>query len=129
MPSFSEEDLKKRLAKDPDGLMTYEFMANHISEIDDILPTLVDNMIAVDRAGRFSVSAARYLAAIDRQKFEPQIARLVDHAIESDREHQFIADLLPALWGADYADRAAELMVADRSFRRIHQRIFPPKAL
>ena len=31
------EDLKKAVGKDPDGLLTYEYIANHIGEIDEVL--------------------------------------------------------------------------------------------
>ncbi len=40
-----EQDLKKRLSLDPDGLLTYEYIANHIGECDNIMGELVDNMI------------------------------------------------------------------------------------
>ena len=43
-----DEEIKKRLAADPDGLITYEFIANNIDSIDPVLPELVDNMISVD---------------------------------------------------------------------------------
>ena len=56
--------LKKELARDTDGLLTYEYLANHIDDCDRDLSGLVDNMIAVDSTGQFIVSAARYLAAI-----------------------------------------------------------------
>ena len=51
-----DEELKKRLAKDTDGLLTYEYIANHIGECDDIIGQLVDNMIKVDPNGQFTVS-------------------------------------------------------------------------
>ena len=35
-----DEELKKRLAADPDGLVTYEYIANHIGDIDDIMSDL-----------------------------------------------------------------------------------------
>ena len=38
------EELKKQLAKDPDGLLTYEFIANNIDSIDDIMPELAANI-------------------------------------------------------------------------------------
>lgn len=81
-----DEELKKRLAKDTDGLLTYEYIANHIGECDDIIGQLVDNMIKVDPNGQFTVSAARYLAAIGREKYAPQIDALIAAAIDKDRE-------------------------------------------
>lgn len=118
-----DEQLKKALAKDPDGLLTYEYMANHIADCADIMPELVSNMIAVDTNGQFSVSAARYLYAIDATAYATEIDRLVAYAIEKDREHRYIADLLPALWGADYQEHAEELSAASDNFRRIYKRI------
>lgn len=117
-----EEDLKKKLGKDPDGLLTYEYIANHIGECDSIMPELVENMIAVDTTGQFLVSAARYLTAIDRDAFAASIDRLVATAIERDRERRYICDLLPALWGPDYESRADELTASDDNFRRIYKR-------
>lgn len=115
----------KRLGKDPDGLLTYEYIANHIGECDDEMESLVDNMIAVDATGQFMVSAARYLGAIDAAKFSPHISRLVAAAIEKDRERRYIGDLLQSLWGADYAERAATLCLTDDNFRRIFKRVHP----
>lgn len=118
-----DEALKKQLAADPDGLLTYEYIANHIGNCDDIMPELVDNMITVDTTGQFLVSAARYLAAIDRKAYGTHIDRLVASAIDHDRERRFIGDLLPSLWGADYADHVTELAAADDNFRRIYKRV------
>lgn len=120
-----DEQLKKHLSKDPDGLLTYEYIANHIADCGDIMPELVSNMIAVDSNGQFSVSAARYLHAIDPAAYADDIERLVAAAIEKDREHRYIADLLPALWGADYLERAEELSAASNNFRRLFKRIHP----
>ena len=120
-----DENLKKQLSKDPDGLLTYEYIANHIADCGDIMPELVDNMIAVDRNGQFSASTARYLYAIDPALFATEIERLVAAAIEKDREHRYIGDLLPALWGEDYMEHVAELNAASDNFRRIYKRIHP----
>jgi len=61
------DDIMKSLAADPDGLLTYEYIANHINELSpDDMTALADNMIQVDRNGQFVVSAARYLSATDR---------------------------------------------------------------
>ncbi|MEZ3590345.1 MAG: hypothetical protein K1V84_04860 [Muribaculaceae bacterium] len=119
------EDDKKILSKDSDGLLTYEYIANHINEIDDDMDFLVDNMIQVDTTGQFLVSAARYLFLIDGEKYREPITRLIAAAIEKDRERRYIGDLLPAIWGEDYADRAEELKLTDNNFRRIYKRMFP----
>lgn len=119
---MNEEDTK-RLTKDTDGLLTYEYIANHIGEDDLDIEFLTDNMINADQNGQFTVSAARYLAAIDATAFAPQISRLVAAAIDKDRERRYIGDLLPSLWGEDYLSRADELSRADDNFRRIYKRI------
>lgn len=119
------EDLKKAVGKDPDGLLTYEYIANHIGEIDGVLDELVDNMIGADLNGQFLVSAAHYLHAIDGEKYHESIDRLIAAAIDRDRERRYIGDLLPALWGEDYAEHVAELSARDNNFRRIYKRLFP----
>ena len=118
------EDIKKELGKDPDGLLTYEYIANHINSIDDIIGDLVDNMITVDLNGQFIVSAARYLHAIDSEKYADAVSSLIAAAIEKDRERRYIGDLL-SLWGDDYAARAEELSASDDNFRRIYKRLYP----
>ncbi len=118
-----DEALNTCLTADPDGLMTYEYIANHIGGCDDVMPSLIENMIRVDLSGQFIVSAARFLAAINREGYASHIDHLVAAAIDRDREHRFIGDLLPALWGDDYAARADELAATDNNFRRIYKRI------
>ena len=120
---MSEEILKK-LRKDEDGLATYEYIANNIGNCDDIMPKLVENIIQVDRNGQFVVSTARYLHAIDKDKYAESIDTLIKAAIERDREHKYIPDLLSSIWGADYAERVDELN-KDDNFRRIYKRVFP----
>lgn len=120
-----DDALNRCMTADPDGLMTYEYIANHIGACDDLMPSLVENIIRVDLTGQFIVSAARFLAAINREGYATHIDHLVAAAIDRDREHRFIADLLPALWGADYADRAEDLSASDNNFRRIYKRIVP----
>lgn len=124
-----DQDLKKQLTADPDGLLTYEYIANHIGACDDIMDELVDNMILVDNSGQFTVSSARYLSAIDAEKYRGAISRLIAGAIEKDRERRYIGDLLPAIWGTDYEARADELSAADDNFRRIYKRLFPSSTI
>jgi hypothetical protein len=71
------------------------------------------------------VSAARYLNAIDSEFYASQISRLIAAAIEKDREHRYIGDLLQGIWGTDYASRVDELNASDDNFRRIYKRLFP----
>lgn len=120
-----EEEIRKKLSKDPNGLLTYEYIANHINIIGDEMNTLIDNMISVDKNGQFVVSTARYLHAIDSEKYATCIDRLIKAAIDHDREHQYIIDLLAAIWGADYAEHVDELKLSDDNFRRIYKRVFP----
>lgn len=86
---------------------------------------LIDNMILVDGSGQFVVSAARYLHAIDSERYASVIDRLVVASIEKDREHRYLPALIESLYGADYAERAAELSATDNNFRRIYKRLQP----
>lgn len=124
-----DQELKRELTNDPDGLLTYEYIANHMGLCDDIMDELVDNMILVDKTGQFIVSAARYLNAIDAERYSSVISRLVAVAIEKDREHRYLPVLIESLYGSDYADRAAELSAADDNFRRLYKRLFPAEGL
>lgn len=124
-----DQDLKKQLSQDPDGLLTYEYIANHIGLCDDIMPELVDNMIMVDKTGQFVTSAARYLNAIDSERYASCINTLVGAAIEKDRDRLYLASLVESLYGADYVLRAAELSETDDNFRRIYKRLVPSQSL
>ena len=119
-----DEDILKKLKKDEDGLSTYEYIANNIGNCDDIMPQLIANIINVDRNGQFAVSTARYLNAIDKERYASEIDSLIKAAIEKDRERNYIPDLLGSIWGADYAERVDELN-ADDNFRRIYKRVYP----
>lgn len=119
-----DSNLKKELSKDPDGLLTYEYIANHIDTCHEIIDDLVDNMIAVDRNGQFLVSAARYLNAIDKDFYAESITRLIAAAIEKDREHRYIGDLLQGIWGDDYTSHINQLNATDDNFRRIYKRLY-----
>lgn len=120
-----EEALKKKLTKDPNGLTTYEYLANNINHVDPILPELVENIINVDRTGQFIVSTARYLHAINHEKYAAQIDTLIKAAISRDREHRYLGDLIADIWGSDYRDHAEELCQSDDNFRRIYKRLYP----
>ena len=124
-----EEDVKKKLSTDPDGLLTYEYIANHIDAVKPDLDWLVGNMEKVDLTGQFVISAARYLFAIDPVGFAPNIDRLIKAGIEKDREHRYLGDMLQQMFGPDYADRAEELSAADDNFRRIYKRLYPTSAI
>lgn len=118
------------LASDSDGLMTYEFIANNIEDIDDDdIDFLTLNIIEVDHSGQFTASAARYLNAIDAERYRQMVRKLVAATIDRDREHRYIADLLPSIWGVDYASKAEELKQTDNNFRRIYKRLFPTSTI
>lgn len=120
-----DEALKKKLQSDPNGLLTYEYIANNIYDIDEVINELVENIISVDRSGQFVVSTARYLNAIDKEKFATPIDMLIKAAIAKDREHVYLSDLATSIWGQDYKEHADELQASDDNFRRIYKRLYP----
>ena len=61
--------------------------------------------------------------------YSQSVGRLIAAAIEKDRERAYIGQLLPDIWGADYADRVDELNAADDNFRRVYKRIYPKNSL
>ena len=119
-----QKDDIKRLSNDPDGLISYEYLANNIDNPSADINMIVDNLCRVDLTGQFSASAARYLHAIDGKKYADIISRLVSHTIDKDREHAYLPSLLTGLYGQDCLERAAELSAADDNFRRIHKRLY-----
>lgn len=120
---------KKRLTSDPDGLLTYEFIANHIGTPELDIDWLADNIIAVDANGQFTGSAARYLNAINAEVFSAQIDRLIAATIDKDREHRYLPALMQGIWGSDCEARAAELSAMSNNFRRIYKRLYPTSAI
>lgn len=123
--TINESD-KLKLKQDPDGLLTYEYIANHIDDLDDDdLNLLVDNMNVVDLSGQFLASAARYLNAIDATRYAQAIEKLVAATIDKDREHRYLPDVLNGIYGSDYHSRATELSAKDNNFRRIYKRLYP----
>lgn len=123
-------EIPSTLRQDPDGLLTYEYIANHIGECGpDELDALIENMVIVDRSGQFLASAARYLHAIDPETFSNGIRRLVAATIDRDREHKYLSDLVLGLYGEDYASRAEQLCACDDNFRRIYKRLFPTNVI
>ncbi|MDE5628100.1 MAG: hypothetical protein K2I69_00900 [Muribaculaceae bacterium] len=120
------DDDKKKLMQDTDGLLTYEYLANHIGESGpEEIDALIENMERVDLSGQFLASAARYLNAIDPAGYAPAIKKLVAAAIDKDREHKYLPDLLLGLYGEGYETKATELCATDDNFRRIYKRLFP----
>ena len=120
-----DNNTKKMLENDTNGLLTYEYIANNMGSIDDNMDALVDNMIMKDRTGQFVVSTARYLNAIDHEKYANSIDLLVKAAIAKDRDHVYLSYLAASLWGDDFKERATELSASDDNFRRIYKRLYP----
>ncbi|MCM1032458.1 MAG: hypothetical protein NC405_01745 [Odoribacter sp.] len=126
---MTTEDLK-RLNEDPDGLISYEYIANNIDSIDNDLHHLVDNIMKVDLTGQFTASTARYLHAIDPIKYAEAVHSLVAATIEKDREHRYLPDVLSGIYGTDYEKNHEALAATDDNFRRIYKRLFPnPESL
>jgi len=124
------QDDAKRLKGDPDGLLTYKYLANNIDSCDEDLDTLSENLVRVDINGQFTASAAKYLNAINKEKYASQISSLVAATIDKDREHRYLPDLMSSLYGTDCIDRAKELSASDNNFRRIFKRLYPnPESL
>lgn len=123
------EEEKKHLAADPDGLLTYEYIANHIGTEDLDIQWLVNNMERVDSKGQFTASAARYLSAIDAELYSGEISELIASTIDKDREHKYLPSLLISIYGEDCEQRAAELSLSDNNFRRIYKRLHPTSAI
>lgn len=105
------------------GMELYEYIVDHTETIDEELGELIARLRDTDVSGQFFASTARYLAAVDRQRFDPWIGSLVEGAIEKDREHRYIGSLLKALWGEDYMADAEYLCKTDNNFRRVFRRI------
>ena len=115
----------KSLSGDKDGMATYDYIVNNVDTCIDSMPELYDNLRRADISGQFLASTARFLCAVDREKFAGWITPLVEGAIEKDRERRYIGSLLQDKWGADYKERAEELKAIDDTFRRIYKRIYP----
>lgn len=119
------ENDKKLLAADNEGLANYEYLANHIDDIDADMDFIIENLRRTDLSGQYLASASRYLNAIDPERFGDAIRRMVALTIDRDREHRFIGDLIVSLYGDDYQERASELSAADNNFRRMYKRLYP----
>ena len=117
-------EILKHLTTDEDGMMTYDYIVNHVDVCCEDMDALVDKLLEVDHTGQFLASSARYLNAVDTERFHPYIGRLVEGAIRCDRERKYISSLLEALWGEGYRQRAEELSMTDDNFRRIYKRVY-----
>ena len=123
-PSISS--LKELLMYELSQLSYHEFKLRELGEdTEDLTNDIIENIIRVDKTGQFDASTARYLNAIDKETFAEYISRLIAAAIEKDREHRYLGDLLQGIWGEDYAKHVDELNAKDDNFRRIYKRLFP----
>lgn len=123
------DEERRTLSADEDGLLTYEYIANHIGTDELDIDWLVRNMERVDAYGQFTASAARYLNAIDSTRFAVQISSLIASAIDKDREHRYLPGLMTAIYGDEYEQRAGELSNSDNNFRRLYKRLHPTSAI
>lgn len=125
---MKKEDLEK-IKKAQDGLTVYEFLVNNLEDMDsDDMKLIVDVLDRADRTGQYLASGARYMNALDKDKYDEHIKRMTSLTIDRDREHNYISDLITALYGAEYYDRVKEL-AGDDNFRRMYKRLFPEGAL
>ncbi len=112
-----------------EGMQIYEYIVDNAESGSLQMGDMIMKLRHADATGQFLCSTARYLAAVDRERFSQWIAPLVEGAIEKDRDRRYIGSLLEALWGEDYAQRAEELKACDDNFRRIYKRIYSEGAL
>lgn len=122
-------EILKNLTGDQDGMATYDYIVNNVDSCIEHMPELVENLRRVDISGQFLASTARFLCAVDRNKFGGWLQPLLEGAIEKDRERRYIGSLLQAIWGADYMERADELKATDDTFRRIYKRVYPGEGI
>lgn len=123
-----KEEIKK-IEHEKDELKTYEFLANHLYDMDDEdLSRIVNVLDNADRSGQYLASGVRYMKAMDSERFGEHIRRMTSLIIDRDREHKYIGDLISFLYGAEYYDHVEELS-SDNNFRRMYKRLFPGKGL
>lgn len=115
----------KNLENNPDGMATYEYLCNNFETCEPDMPALIELLQKADHTGQFLASSARFLSAVDKDKYSEWVPQLIEHAISKDRERRYIWSLLEAIWGPDYKEHVAELQASDDNFRRIYKRIFP----
>lgn len=107
------------------GMEVYQYIVDHCDTCCEEMDALILKLRQVDTSGQFMASTARYLAAVDRAKFEPWLGSLIEGAIDKDRERRYIGSLLQAIWGDDFELRVTELNATDNNFRRIYKRMHP----
>lgn len=119
-------EIENYLGKEPNGMAIYEYIVNHSDSCLEDMPELTKLLCERDPSGQFLASSARYLHAVDTEGvYAPWISKLIESAIDKDRERRYIGSLLQGIWGADYQDRVDILRETDDNFRRIYKRIYP----
>lgn len=124
---MEETDIKQASKEklEQEGMEVYQYIVDNCETCGEEMPKLIARMREVDVSGQFLASTARYLAAIDRDRFEPWLGQLIEGAIERDRERRYIGSLLKAIWGDDYEENVGKLNATDDNFRRIYKRVHP----
>ncbi len=73
------------------GMEVYQYIVDHCDTCCEEMDALILKLRQVDTSGQFLASTARYLAAVDRAKFEPWLGSLIEGAIDKDRERRYIS--------------------------------------
>lgn len=125
---MTKEEIKA-LESDREGLVSYEFLVNHLYELsEEQLNRLIDALGKIDLAGQYLASGARYLHAVDAEHFRPFVDRMVAMTIDRDREHRYIGSLTAGLYGEDFAENASKF-ADDDNFRRLYKRLYPESVI
>jgi len=109
---------------DAEGMTIYEYIVDNVDTCEPEMGELICKLRLADNSGQFLASTARYLSAVDREKFDRWLTPLIEGAIEKDRDRRYIGSLLEGIWGEDYKDHVDELRQSDDNFRRIYKRIY-----
>ena len=120
---LTDKEINSTETPEQAGMAIYEYIVDNCEKCSDEMPDLIARLKEADTSGQFLASTARYLAAVDRETFEPWLAPLIEAAIDKDRERRYIGSLLKAIWGEDYEEHVDELRQSDNNFRRIYKRI------
>lgn len=118
-----DKDKTKSQDAEMAGMAVYQHIVDNCETCGEEMSELIMKLREVDTSGQFLASTARYLAAVNREAFEPWLAPLIEATIDKDRERRYIGSLLQAIWGEDFEDRVEELNATDNNFRRIYKRI------
>ena len=65
-------------------MMVYDYLVNHAEDTTD-MEALIDLLVTKDTTGQFLASSARFLHAVNAERFHSHIGKLVMHAIDKYR--------------------------------------------